>query len=249
MCGRYVLIDGQRIFTTWGAVLTYLSVGEEGFRDLPRYNAAPMDMMPVVAIRDGKMVVQRMRWWLIPYWSKTPDPVVIEKSGQRQFLRTFNAKSETLESSKLFSPCFKGSRCLIPADAFYEWKKVSVKKQTAKGAKEVVEKHPFCIRLKNRKPFMFAGLFSVWKSEKGEELPTFTIITTEPNELMATIHNRMPVILPEQHFEKWLDRDNKDVDGLKKLLVAYPADEMEVFRVSPYVSNSKNEGEECLRPD
>ncbi len=67
MCGRYVLIDGQRIFTTWGAVLTYLSVGEEGFRDLPRYNAAPMDMMPVVAIRDGKMVVQRMRWWLIPY--------------------------------------------------------------------------------------------------------------------------------------------------------------------------------------
>ncbi len=248
MCGRYVFIDGQRVFTTWGTVLKYVIAGEEVFRDLPRYNAAPMDMMPVVAMRDGKLAIQRMRWWLVPYWSKDGEPVVIEKEGKRQFIRTFNAKAETLDSSKLFAPFFKGSRCLIPADAFYEWKQVAMTKEVNGKPKQVIEKHPYCIRMKNRKPFMFAGLFSVWKSERGDELPNFTIITTEPNELMASIHNRMPVILPEEHFEKWLDRNNKEIDELKKLLLPYPESEMEAFRVSSYVSNSKNEGEECLRP-
>ena len=104
-----------------------------------------------------------------------------------------------------------------------------------------------CIRMKNQKPFMFAGLFSVWKNDKGEEFPSFTIITTTPNELMAEIHTRMPVILKEKYFDEWLNRENKNTDDLKKLLVAYPASQMEAFPVSKYVSNSRNEGQECMK--
>ena len=92
----------------------------------------------------------------------------------------------------------------------------------------------------------FAGLVSVWKDEKGEEFPSFTIITTEPNELMAEIHNRMPVILPEKHYDEWLDRENKDIEKLKKLLKPYPAKELKAYKVSPFVSNSRNEGPECI---
>jgi putative SOS response-associated peptidase YedK len=94
---------------------------------------------------------------------------------------------------------------------------------------------------------MFAGLFSVWKNEKGEEFPSFTIITTTPNMLMAEIHTRMPVILKEKYYDEWLNRENKNIEDLKKLLVAYPASQMEAFPVSKYVSNSRNEGPECMK--
>jgi putative SOS response-associated peptidase YedK len=111
----------------------------------------------------------------------------------------------------------------------------------------VQEKQPMCIRMKNQKTFMFAGLFSVWKNDKGEEFPSFTIITTTPNELMAEIHTRMPVIVQEKDFDKWLNRENKNIEDLKKLCVAYPASRMEAFPVSKYVSNSRNEGPECMK--
>ena len=106
-----------------------------------------------------------------------------------------------------------------------------------------------CIRMKDEKLFMFAGLFSVWKNDKGEEFPSFTIITTEPNKLMADIHTRMPVILLDKYFDQWLDREYKDIDKLKKLLTSYPASKMIAYPVSRYVSNSRNEGTECMKPD
>ena len=210
---------------------------KDALDDLPRFNAAPMQRMPVIAERDGELVIEKMQWWLIPHWSK---------DGKIK-ATTFNAKAETLDESKLFMPYFKSSRCLVPADAFYEWKNIAVQKEVKGKKVEVQEKQPMCIRMKNQKPFMFAGLFSVWKNDKGEEFPSFSIITTTPNELMAEIHSRMPVILKEKQFDEWLNRENKNTGDLKKLLVAYPSTQMEAFPVTNYVSNSRNEGQECMK--
>lgn len=116
MCGRYALVNGKEVYLT-GSQMTKMRELGQPFNLLPRYNASPTQMMPVIYIRDGELVVQPMQWWLVPQWSK---------DGKVNF-STFNAKSETLEQSKLFSPYFKGSRCLIPAEAFYEWKKISDK--------------------------------------------------------------------------------------------------------------------------
>ncbi len=223
MCGRYVIINGRAVPLSFSKI--HFESLKDPFSDLPRYNAAPRQQLPVIAVRHESLVAEKMRWWLVPHWSK---------DGSIK-ATTFNAKSETLAESKLFAPYFKSSRCLVPADAFYEWKRISEK-----------EKHPMCIRMKDKKAFLFAGLFSVWKNEKGEEFPGFSIITTTPNTLMSRIHVRMPVILPEKHFEQWLDREFKDLDALKKLLVPYTASKMEAFEVSDFVNNPRNEGKECM---
>jgi len=237
MCGRYALIDGKKVLVSYTA-LNKAKPTSEVFRELPRYNASPMQRLPVFAIRHDELIAEPMQWWLIPHWSKDGKPG----------FSSFNAKAETLDQSKLFSPYFKGSRCLIPADAFYEWQRVTTMQEVRGKQKNVGEKHPMCVRMKDDAPFLFAGLFSIWKDAEGNELPTFTIITTEPNELTAPIHNRMPVVLPEQHIEQWLDRSYKDTDHLKKLLVPYPAKKMKAYRVSSLVSNPRNDAAECMQP-
>jgi len=234
MCGRYAFINGKMVFELVGR---NLGNRKDALDDLPRFNAAPMQRMPVIAERGGELVIQKMQWWLIPHWSK---------DGKIN-ATTFNAKSETLDQSKLFSPYFKSSRCLVPADAFYEWKNITLQKEVKGNTVEVHEKQPMCIRMKDQKTFMFAGLFSVWKNDKGEEFPSFTIITTTPNKLMSEIHTRMPVILKEKYFDEWLNRENKNVEDLKRLLVSYPAAQMEAFPVSKFVSNSRHEGPECMK--
>ena len=237
MCGRYAIIDGKRVLAAFP--LLQQAVAEKGvFAGLPQYNASPMQKLPVVAVRDETLKIERMQWSLVPHWSKEP---------KSQF-STFNAKAETLGASRLFSPYFKGSRCLIPADAFYEWKKTSLSKTVGRVTKSVVEKQPMCIRLSDEEPFMFAGLFSVWKGQKGEEVASFTIITTEPNTLLAPIHNRMPVILPPQHHDQWLDREDRDTEKLQNLLVPYPPRRMKAYAVSRIVSSSQNNVQECLEP-
>ncbi len=237
MCGRYALVDGLKVFMTFQAMKAMKTEGKV-FEILPRYNAAPMQTMPVVAVRGGDLRAEPMRWWLVPHWSKDGKPVA----------STFNAKAETLGQSRLFSPYFKGSRCLVPADAFYEWQKVSSGAAVPGKRRTTVEKVPYAVRMNDEAPFMFAGLFSVWKNAKEEEFPSFTIITTEPNDLMAPIHNRMPVILPEQQYAQWLDREYRDTDALAKLLVPYPARAMKAFPVSTIVSNSRNDSPACLVP-
>jgi len=238
MCGRYAIIDGKKILASF-PMLQQAVQAAEVFQGLPQYNAAPMQKLPVVAVRGGALSFQRMQWWLVPHWSKEP---ATEFS-------TFNAKCETLEKSRLFGPYFKGSRCLVPADAFYEWKKSAVMKKPGRGSREVPEKHPMCIRLKSEEPFMFAGLFSVWRGSQEEpELATFTIITTAPNELLAPIHNRMPVILREKDYDRWLDRDYHDTGELAKLLVALPATLMQAYGVSRLVNSAKNNVPGCLEP-
>ena len=179
-----------------------------------------------IAVREGEMRIELMQWWLIPHWAAEPTTK----------FSTFNAKSETVDKKGLFLPYFRGSRCLVPASGFYEWKKEGSAKQ------------PMYMRLKNAPMLFFAGLFSVWKSADGKELPTFTVLTTEPNALMKPIHSRMPVILGEDAFEQWLDRDFKDTDALKKLLVPYPAAKMDAYLVSAVVGNARNDVPECIVP-
>lgn len=221
MCGRYVLIDGRIVFAVSAQMQTWRNEGKD-FDLLPRYDARPTSLMPVVAERGGEVRVDLMRWGLVPHWSK---------DGKTEF-STFNAKAETLASSKLYGPYFKSARCLIPADGFFEWKK-SMIETTVRGKPKTVEhKQKMYITMKDKQPFMMAGLFSVWKKEDGEEFPTYTIITTEPNDLVRDIHTRMPVILAPKDYQVWLDRSVKDVDALSALLVPYPADCMTAYAVT-----------------
>ncbi len=230
MCGRYIIISGQKIFATTELLKT-LHEQQIPYLEIPRYNAAPTQKLPIVVQRE-KNEPQPLEavWWLIPHWSKDGNPDMKFAS--------FNARAEGIAESKLFGKYFKARRCLIPADGFYEWKKISEK-----------EKHPMCIRRRDEQPFFFAGVYSVWKNNEAEkEKPSFSIITTTPNELMSEIHNRMPVILHKKNYEEWLDPSYNDTDALKKLLVPFPSEKMKAYRVSPYVSNSKNQGRECMEP-
>jgi putative SOS response-associated peptidase YedK len=220
MCGRYVLIDGKIIFAVSAQLQTWRNEGKD-FDLLPRYDARPMNLMPVVAQRGKQYQVQMMRWGLVPHWSK---------DGKTEF-STFNAKAETLHSSKLFAPYFKAARCLIPADGFFEWKRYLAETLVRGKPKMKEQKQKMFIRMKDRTPFMMAGLFSVWKNGAGEEFPTYTIITTTPNELVAEIHDRMPVILDPKDYEVWLNREVNDLGFLQTLLVPYPSANMTAFPV------------------
>lgn len=221
MCGRYVLIDGKIIFAVSAQLQSWRNEGRE-FDILPKYDARPTNLMPIVAQRSDKYRVELMRWGLVPHWSK---------DGKSEF-STFNARSEALHASKLFAPYFKSARCLIPADGFFEWKKYSVIKIVNGKEKTVEQKQKMFIGMINRSPFMMAGLFSVWKNAAGDEFPTYTIITTSSNKLLSDVHDRMPVILDQKNYDVWLDRGMNDIDFLKTLLVPYPPEKMRVFPVT-----------------
>ncbi len=231
MCGRYVLADGKKVFMTFDQIKKAKAAGIKIEELPPRYNIAPQQTAPVVAIRNDELIVESMKWGLIPHWSK---------DGKISF-NTINAKSETLDQSKTYAPYFKSSRCLVPATGFYEWKEI-------KNANGLKEKQPMYISMKDGKPFLMAGLFSVWKDEKGNEHPTYTIITTTPNELVSQIHNRMPVIMPEEKINEWLDRNNKDTESLKKFLVPYPGEKMQAVPVSKMVNNPRNDNPDLVKP-
>ena len=168
MCGRYIIIDGRKTFATFD-LLKELDKKKIPYMDIPRYNAAPMQKLPIVVQREDGIKPLEATWWLIPHWSKTGKPDTAFPS--------FNARADRIDTSKLFAPYFKSRRCLVPADGFYEWKKISDK-----------EKQPMCIRMRQDDPFMMAGVFSIWKDEKEEEHPSFSIITTEPNSQIGRAH-------------------------------------------------------------
>ncbi len=186
--------------------------------DLPiSYNIAPSQK--VLTIRFNPKTQQRsldaLQWGLVPYWAKDP------KIGYK----TINARVETVDTAPSFREAFKKRRCLIPADGFYECKKV------------VGGKIPYSIGMKDDSPFVFAGLWEGWRNPDTEEwLRTCTIITGESNELVAQIHTRMPVILPEEHREAWL----RNQAG-KEVLVPYPAEAMRAWPISPSVNSPKND--------
>lgn len=221
MCGRYVLIDGKVVFAVSAQMQTWRDQGKV-FEFLPKYDARPTNLMPVVAQRNGQFGVHLMRWGLVPHWST---------DGKSEF-STFNAKAETLHASKLFAPYFKSARCLIPADGFFEWKKYSVTAEVKGKLKTAEMKQKMFIGMKDRRPFLMAGLFSVWKNGSGEEFPTYTIITTSSNALLKDVHDRMPVILDPDQYERWLDRSVNDTEMLRTLLDPYDPEVMIVYPVT-----------------
>jgi putative SOS response-associated peptidase YedK len=216
MCGRYSLAPTENIAARFDIQQAQLTLR-------PRYNVAPSQSMPVV-VRNSPNRLVEMQWGLIPSWSKEP----------RVQFSTINARAETISKSPVYRGPFKSQRCLAPASGFYEWR------QTSQG------KQPYCIRLKGGELFAFAGLYDVWRDAEGNELHSYTIITTAPNELVAPIHNRMPVILHRDDEDVWLDKD-ADPARLLSLLTAYPADEMEAYPVSRAVNNPANEGAELMQ--
>jgi putative SOS response-associated peptidase YedK len=194
----------------------------------PRYNIAPTQ--PVVGVRVPESGAPRelavFTWGLVPFWAKDP------KIGSRMI----NARSETAAEKPSFRAAFKRRRCLVIADGFYEWQKVN-------GAKQ-----PHFIHLTGRRPFGIAGLWEHWESEEGSVIESCTLLTTEPNELLRPLHNRMPVILKPEDYDLWLDPGVQSADRLQPLLKAYAAEEMEHFAVSRFVNSPHNDGPACIEP-
>ncbi len=191
------------------------------------YNIAPS--FSTLHITNGNdRRVSEARWGLVPFWAKDP------KIGNRMI----NARSETLTSKPAFREAFRSKRCLILADGFYEWKR----------SPDGKTKTPMYITLRSGRPFAFAGLWDTWKQPENDWLTTCTIITTEPNELMSDIHNRMPVILPQNAYDLWLDSDMAETAILNELLGSYPANRMQAHPVSDVVNTPQNDVADCIEP-
>ena len=191
----------------------------------PSYNVAPTQNVAVVLSNGAKRLVA-MRWGLVPYWAT--DPTI---GG-----RLINARAETLTTKAAFKDAFKRRRCLVVADGFYEWRK--------QGA----TKTPLFIHLQPQHSFGFAALYDTWNPPLGEKLVSCTIITTEPNDLVRPIHDRMPAILPKDAEDFWLDSAVEDPARLLDLLRPYPADGMAAYAVSTLVNSVKNDSPECIEP-
>ena len=228
MCGRYGRrADKQRI-AEW-----FQTHNTDVFNDpeplAPSYNIAPQTFQPVVRFdpASGERELTFMRWGLVPFWSK---------DGTAAF-NTINAKAETVSTSPAYREPWKRRRCLVPADWFYEWKKIDEK-----------TKQPYAISLKDGGLFAFAGLWDRWNDKaSGEELQTYTILTTDPNELLKPIHNRMPVIVARKDYERWMapaEPSHLPVD----LLRPYPAAEMNAWKVGKDVGNTRNNSPGLIVP-
>jgi putative SOS response-associated peptidase YedK len=221
MCGRYTLAESPRKLAKRFDVPQTPDLPFDG----ERYNIAPTQQLPIIRSIDNKRDMILARWGLIPSWAKDI------KVGNR----LINARADTVASKPSFRAAFKARRCLVPADGFYEWHKTEDGKQ------------PYYIRLKEREPFAFAGLWERWRPEEGDLVESYTVITTDANELMTTIHNRMPVILAPEDYAIWLKSDASS-DVLLHLLKPFPTDPMEAYPVSTLVNNPRNQGSKLIEP-
>ena len=221
MCGRYTVTAGAEI------IKKRFEVGEiQGELRLPRYNAAPNQLNPVILSHSGKRVLTQYQWGLIPSWSR--DPAIGNKM--------INARAESILEKVSFKRLLKSNRCLVVADGFYEWKK------------EGNEKIPHRIVLNSNDLFGFAGLWDKWRSPNGTDIPTFTIITTsaENHSVLQPLHNRMPVILNKVHEQLWLEGDFETGELVQKVLIQYPSDEMNSYPVSKVVNSPQFDVSGCI---
>jgi putative SOS response-associated peptidase YedK len=224
MCGRFtVTVSYQELEEH---LKEYYDIHELPLFDVPRYNIAPGQNIISVLNDGSKHRVGYLKWGFIPPFSKD------ESIG----FQMINAKAETIFDKVSFKDSAIHKRCVILADSFYEWKKED------KG------KTPHRIYLKNQKMFSFAGLWTTYQKSDGTKVHTATILTTEPNELMSSIHFRMPVILNKEDEKVWLNPRIKDKNTLLKVLKAYPSELMSADIVSNYVNQAKNDSIECIQP-
>ncbi len=216
MCGRFTLAMDIDTVAKAFGVAPSLQAA-------PRYNIAPTQEV-VSILSNGSAHMEWLQWGLIPSWAKD------ESIGSKMI----NARAETLAEKPSFKRLLRSRRCLVVADGFYEWKK------------EQGGKTPMYITLKDGSPFAFAGLWDLWHDPDGRDIRTCTIVTTRPNALVTSIHDRMPVILPANARDLWLDSALHDEEALLPLLASYPAEEMTARAVSRLVNNPRSEGAELI---
>lgn len=221
MCGRYTLGDPSPLMRRFG--LTEFAET----RVTPRFNVAPSQLVPIIVDTEHGRELRLARWGFTPPWleeaKKAPPPI--------------NARAETLSERPMFRGALRYQRCLIPADGFYEWKPIP-------GVKR---KQPFFVRLEGGQMFAFAGLYANAPANEDNE-PSCAIITTEANELMSQIHDRMPAILSPDEEQAWLDRQENRSQQVVRLLRPYPSDEMEAYPVSTLVNSAGSEGPQLIEP-
>ncbi|MGM7722428.1 SOS response-associated peptidase [Metabacillus sp. Hm71] len=219
MCGRFSLATNQVILQEQFEFIIHEEIKY-------RFNIAPSQDILAVGSNGRNRVGVSMRWGLVPPWSMDL------KIGNK----LINARAETIDQKPSFRQAFMKKRCLILSDGFFEWKKQDNRKQ------------PYRFIMKDRRPFAFAGLWE--QSDIGGEKPlyTCTIITTTANELTKDVHDRMPVILPPDTYDRWLDKDFQDMDTLHSFLSPYEANLMDAYPVSNIVNSPRNDNEKCIQP-
>lgn len=225
MCGRYNLRTSAADLVELFGALPFAGFDLGSVK--PRYNIAPTQTVVVIRQDEASRVLLGMRWGLVPFWAKDLS------IGNR----LINARGETVASKPAFRAAFKRRRCLIPADGFYEWKKLDAR-----------HKQPYHIESADGEPLALAGLWECWHDAAGNSNETCTIITTTPNDLMAELHDRMPVILDESAFESWLDTSNQDVDSLQRLIGPCPSERLRFYPVSTAVNSPRHDAADCIDP-
>ncbi len=218
MCGRYLIISTPEAIR---ALFGFLE--QPNFP--PRYNVAPTQPIPIVRMWEGRRQFALVRWGLIPSWVKDP----------LRFTLLINARSDSVNDKPAFRNAMKRRRCLIPADGFYEWKE------------EGGRKRPYVVRPRDGGPIAFAGLWESWMGPNGEEMETAAIITTDANRSLRDIHHRMPVVVPTDAFDFWLDAD-VDATTAAALLVAAPENLFEAYEISLAVNRVANDGPHLIEP-
>lgn len=222
MCGRYVLKRKDL-----EALLAQLGV-KDPREFVSRYNIAPTTVVPAIRPRretPGREAVA-LQWGLVPFWSK-------DAAGGA---RLANARAEGIAAKPSFREPFRRRRCLVPASGFYEWQTIGKLK------------FPWYFERRDGSPFVFAGVWDHWRAPDGGVLETFSLITTTPNDIVARVHDRMPVILPDAAWDAWLDPSLEDPARLEPLLVPLPGGTMQATPVSPRMNNVRHEGPECIAP-
>lgn len=220
LCGRFSLT------TELDALIERFQIDQVTIDDYsPRYNIAPSQQVPTLIRANNGNRLGTLKWGLIPFWAK--DPSISNK--------LINARSETADEKASFKHALKKRRCLILSDGFYEWKR-------SKN-----QKTPMRIQVNSGQPFAMAGLWEQWKDED-KAVYTCTILTTEANEMMEDIHNRMPVIISKEAQTNWLDPSIDDYETIREMMRPYPAKEMSAYEVSSIVNSPKNENSSCIVP-
>lgn len=218
MCGRFTLRTPKE------RVKREFQLREEPVVEA-RFNIAPTQSILAVRQIDDEREATSLKWGLIPSWAKD------DSMGAR----LINARSETVAEKPAFREAFKRRRCIIPADGFYEWRR------EGKG------KQPFFFSMRDGRLFGFAGLWDSWRDEEGKVIESCTILTTEANEVLRPVHDRMPVILHPETYARWLDEDARAVESLKELLGPYPASQMTAHPVSAQVNSPRSQGEDLIK--
>ncbi|HEX4407760.1 MAG TPA: SOS response-associated peptidase [Xanthobacteraceae bacterium] len=228
MCGRFVIIATPAMMRAWF-----------GYAEQPnfpaRYNVAPTQPIPLVRLHNGKRSFALMRWGLLPSWVKDP----------KNFSLLINARGESALEKPAFKNAMRRRRCLIPNDGFYEW---------APPSQTGAPRRPFFVRTKRdangeAPPLAFAGLYEIWTGPNGEELDTVTIITTSANRTLTPLHHRMPVYVPPEAFDLWLDCANVEAEeAMAAVIKPAPENMLEAYEVSPAVNKVANDSAELIEP-